>query len=147
MKKASLLAAALLLAACTHEEVKVMEFGLSTSTSLSPEEPMHRLCDEAGSTEGGQGTTFDIDKELPHLSIHQEAAPEDQVYRVRVSVVTEYEEGTWMVKSKELLEQRTYDRAFGEGREEDAISVDFKGEQRTFTIRGLPASEGCTDGT
>ncbi|WP_437807073.1 hypothetical protein [Sorangium sp. So ce1078] len=145
MKKASLLAAALLLAACTHEEVNVMEFGLSTSLSL--EDATHRLCDEAGRDEGGQGTTFDIDTELPHLSIHQEAAPEDQVYRVRVSVVTEYEEGTWMVKSEELLEQRTYDRAFGEGRKEDAISVDFKGEQRTFTIRGLPASEECKDDT
>ncbi|WP_437934291.1 hypothetical protein [Sorangium sp. So ce341] len=143
MKKVSLLATALLLAACTHEEVQLMEFGLSIS--LSPGDPTDRLCYEAGSDVAGQGTTFDTDEELPHLSIYQEAAPEDQVYRVRVSIVTEYEGR--MVKSEELLEQRTYDRAFGEGRNEDSISVDFKGEQRTFTIRGLPASEGCEDGT
>ncbi|WP_437313538.1 hypothetical protein [Sorangium sp. So ce385] len=143
MKKASLLATALLLAACSHEEVKLMEFGLSIS--LSPGEPTYQLCEDAGSDEGGQGTIFEIDEELPHLSIYQEAAPEDQVYRVRVSVVTEYD--GMMVKSEELLEQRTYDRAFGEGRKEDSISVDFKGEQHTFTIRGLPASERCDDGT
>ncbi|WP_437566789.1 hypothetical protein [Sorangium sp. So ce542] len=145
MKKASLLATALLLAACTHEEVKLMEFGLSIS--LSPEDPTDRLCYEAGRDVGGQGTIFEIDEELPHLFLYQEAAPEDQVYRVRVSIVTEYEEETRMVKSEELLEQRTYDRAFGEGGKEDSISVDFKGEQRTFTIRGLAASEGCEDGT
>ncbi|AGP38686.1 hypothetical protein SCE1572_31915 [Sorangium cellulosum So0157-2] len=137
------MATALLLAACAPEEVKLMEFGLSIS--LSPGDPTDRLCYEAGRDEGGQGTIFEIDEELPHLSIYQEAAPEDQVYRVRVSVVTEYE--GMMVKSEELLEQRTYDRAFGEGRNEDSISVDFKGEQHTFTIRGLPASERCDDGT
>ncbi|KYF88201.1 hypothetical protein BE20_23615 [Sorangium cellulosum] len=139
------MATALLLAACTHEEVKLMEFGLSIS--VSPGEPTYQLCEDAGSDEGGQGTIFETDEELPHLFLYQEAAPEDQVYRVRVSVVTEYEEETRMVKSEELLEQRTYDRAFGEGRKEDSISVDFKGERHTFTIRGLPASERCDDGT
>ena len=137
MKKASLLALALLLAACEDER---MVFGIDVQ-AYDPEFSSS-LCDLPGESESiGSLTVFDDAQQppRPHYKSEIESDSDEQVYHVRVSAVTAVDEETrWPV-----LEERTYDSAFGESGGQDSFVVDLKGEQVTFTVLGIPAEGEC----
>ncbi|WP_437603328.1 hypothetical protein WMF28_17115 [Sorangium sp. So ce590] len=138
MKKASLLALALLLTAC--EEEKRMAFGIDVQ-AYDPEFSASH-CSLAGETETiGSLTVFDDTQQppRPHYKFEFESDSDEQVYHVRVSDATAVdEEARWPV-----LAERTYDSAFGESGGQDSFVVDLNGEQVTFRVLGIPAEGGC----
>lgn len=144
MKPANLFAFALLLSAC-HEE-PAMTFGLNFRVieSTTPPEEMSSSCHPPGANSGETSSfgSWTTGEPPPHLFV--EAAPdaEENVYRVRIFVVSERDaDGSW--KPGEVLAERTYDSTFGESGAEDTILVDFEGEPYTVEVLGLPSAATC----
>ncbi|WP_437960694.1 hypothetical protein WME76_14275 [Sorangium sp. So ce119] len=138
MKRASILVLGLLLAACEDER---MTFGISVQ-ACEPETPCS-VCILPGQTESLGSLMTSDGPQRPRYEFEVESDADEQVYHVRVSAVTAYDEETKTATSLELLEERTYDSAFGETGDQDSFVVDVKGEQVTLTVLGIPASGGC----
>ncbi|WP_437512770.1 hypothetical protein [Sorangium sp. So ce1099] len=142
MKKAILFAFAMLLTACDEEPIT---FGLDVRhlESDTPHEHAGGLCMQAGDLGGSSAFSISSEWSPPHFWWEVEADAEEEVYRVRAYVVSEYEEGSRLAKSSEVLAERTYDSEFGERGAEDSFAVDFEGKQHTFEVLGLPATARC----
>jgi hypothetical protein len=147
MKEAIFFAFALLLPAC-HDE-PTMSFGLllrSRESSLPPEQGLDSCRppgEYGGSRFGVSIDNWEINEPPPHLFLETNPDAEENVYRVRVYSALEYEkDGIWW-KPSELLAERTYDSAFGEGGRQDSFMVDFGEEQYTVEARGLPPDATC----
>jgi hypothetical protein len=123
MKKAILFAFALLLTACDE---KPMTFGLDVRHFEGDTPPEHagRSCIQAGDLGGSSAASIAFEGPPPHLWWELEADAEEGVYRVRAYVVSEYEEGSSLAKSSEVLAERIYDSEFGERGAEDSFVVD-----------------------
>jgi len=143
MKIVPFLALVQLLSACSGEE-PVMTFGLAVRLAASETPPPTRLlCSPPGEYASSVGVSLSLDGPPPHLFVESEAYPEDDVYRVRVYDAVEQEANRIVWIRNEVLFERTYDSAFGEGSLTDSFVVDFDGQQYTFEAQGLPASATC----
>lgn len=145
MKNISACVVALLLAAC-HDE-PAMTFGLEFRflDPDMPDGPATTSCVPPGS-HGGETSgvgSWPTGAPPPHLFLEAEPDAEENVFHVRVFVASERDEdGIWWVPS-EVLAERTYDGAFGEGGGEDSIVVDFEGRPQTIEVLGLPPEAPC----
>lgn len=148
MKKASLLTFALLLAAC-HEEEPTMTFGLDVHYRESARAAEQALswCRPPGdyhrSTSSTSIDNWDIGEPPPHLFLETDPDAEENVYRVRVYVVSEVDAQGFLTKPSAVLAERGYDSKFGESGEQDSFEVDFDGEPYTVEVQGLPPGSTC----
>ena len=152
MKSLISFAFALLLAACHDEPVMTFGLGVRVDDGNEPAEPpldeeTIDWCIPPGAASGeGSGSSIDnweIGEPPPHLFMDAEPHAEQNVYRVRVYVASEYEkDGIWWQPS-EILAERTYDGTFGESGGHDSFVVDFQGEPYTVQVLGLPATTTC----
>lgn len=148
MNKHHLLAAlALLLSAC--EEDPIVTFGLDfrVRDGELPSEQTAAFCLPPGASHGSTSASsidaWEIDEPPPHLFLEADPDGEENVYRVRVYVASERDdEGFWWEPS-EVLAERVYDSAFGEGGSADSFVVVFEGQQYTVEARGLPPDAPC----
>jgi hypothetical protein len=147
MKRAIFFAFSLLLPAC-HDE-PIIRFGLDLlyRRSSRPPEEAFEHCRPPGEYDGTRsGLSIDdweIGEPPPHLFLESNPDAEKNVYRVRVySSSTREEDGVWW-SPDEMLAERIYDSAFGEGAQQDTFVVDVEGEQSTFEARGLPPGATC----
>jgi hypothetical protein len=147
MKKAGLLSFALLLAAC-HEE-PTMTFGLEVryrESSLAADQALS-WCRPPGDYHGAFSSTsiddWDIGEPPPHLFLETDPDAKENVYRVRVYVVSEPDAEGFFTKPSAVLIERDYDSKFGEGGLQDSFVVDFNGEPYTVDVQGIPPESTC----
>jgi hypothetical protein len=148
MKKALLFALALLLPACEQESPS-MTFGLDFRVRKN-DLPFAQTSDWCLPPGAGDGNTsassidyWEIGGQPPHLFLETYPDAEQNVYRVQVYSALEREkDGIWWEPS-EVLAERSYDSAFGEGGGVDSFVVEFQGEPYTIQAQGLPPSTTC----
>jgi hypothetical protein len=143
--KTTLIGFALLLAACNEDPT--LTFGLEFRVADTDTGTLSaQMCRPPGEHDGNvSGTSIDdwaIDEAPPHLFLDAEPDGEANAYHVQVYSASERDDGIWWLPS-EILADRTYDAAFGEGGGEDSFVVDFEGQRYTVTVLGLPPDATC----
>lgn len=149
MKLAPSLALALLLSACPQDPY--MTFGLNfrfLERSLPPEEQAGAFCLPPGvyhDSPSASSIGIGIGDAPPHLFIEAYPDAKADVFHIQVYTALERDaDGFWWQPS-EILAERSYDTEFGQRGEQDAIVVDFEGEQYTVEVAGLPTGADCPE--
>lgn len=144
--KSSMLAFALLLAACNEEGT--VTFGLDFRvTGSNTGAQSAQVCTPPGAYHGNSSASsiddWGIDEPPPHLFLELYPDGEENVYRIQVYTASEREDdGIWWVPS-EIIAERTYDAAFGENGATDSFVVDFEEQQYTVEVLGLAPGAEC----
>jgi hypothetical protein len=122
---------------CESSNGEVTAFGLSMQYSTADGQ-RGSSCSLGGDAFDGDSLRVDHTDALPDLFVETDADRVNDTIAVRVVEVTAYEPNSKVPASKKILEQRTYDKQFGEKAAEDEFHVESEGMGYDIQIKGLP---------
>jgi hypothetical protein len=149
MKKAALLAIALLHVGCAAPEPTT--FGLAVYYETDKDVGLIKgaFCQYAGGLGSSESWAM-LDRKYtpegaedpPNLWLHdQQDFSEEKVFTLEAYIATAYENGNSVdPSSKKVLVERRYDEAFGQGGKKDSFPIDFEGVRYNITVKGIPGS-------
>lgn len=148
MKKATLLAIALLSVTVIGCDSPKSTFGLAVNYNTDDGLPGGGLCELAGNGQSSAWQQIDDKPRPPALWLYTDQDfSEDSTYLVQAYLSTDVDGNTTTPELKKILVERRYDERFGEGKKQDTFHISFEGAYYTITVTGIPGwvppSWGC----